>query len=152
MDAFGKGPRTSPLGKGGGAGGKGENPDADKICDTCGRKGHVRRNCRYAEGGKRGPGAVTGKNGAGKGGGKGDRQRGGDGRWYKKTINSWELDENQEDDGYGGGGSLDVTGLGEDDEYLDISSFEEIFLEIGSGQESNQPTDEAGPKPDDFDL
>ena len=145
LDAFGKGPRRD-AGGAGGPGGKGSNPDADKVCDTCGRKGHVRRNCWYAEGGKKGPGALPAKKGAGKGGKGGDRQRGGDGRWYKKTINSWELDANQEDDGFGDGGSLEVTGEAED-EYLDISSLEEISEDIGSGQEANQPTDEARPKP-----
>ena len=86
LDAFGKGPRTSPLGKGapGGPGWKGApNPNKDKTCDMCGRIGHIKKDCWFRAGGEKGPDRLPKKKGSGKG--KGDRQKGTDGRWYKKT-------------------------------------------------------------------
>ena len=96
MDSFGYAAKNSPLGKGSGGAAPGSpaNPHADKTCDLCGRKGHIKSGCWYREGGEKGPDKMP-KNrkgtskGLGRGNGKGDRQRGSDGRWYKKSgINS----------------------------------------------------------------
>ena len=88
----------------------------------CGRIGHIKKDCWFRAGGEKGPDRLPKKKGAGKG--KGDRQKGTDGRWYKKTgtggtLDSWTLDDDQNDDV----GSLTMTEE-EDDDYWGIHSFE----------------------------
>ena len=131
VDAFGQNPRVSPLGKGGSGGDPTlSNNHADKTCDICGRKGHIKKDCWFRAGGEKGPDKMPrAKKGAGKGaGGKGDRQRGQDGRWYKTSgINSWELDEDQENgEQRCSVGSVVAIGDDDDDGYFGINSFEAV--------------------------
>ena len=65
----------------------------------------------------------------------GRRERGNDGRWYRRTVNSWELEEDQQDGAWAAAedhpscGSSDIVGglgAGLSDEYIGIHSFEEV--------------------------
>ena len=120
VDSFGKGPAGGMKpGKGSGQegakGGKGDKKGKEtRTCHNCGKKGHLAKDCWQEKSGNKGKG--KGSKGAGK------RERGSDGRWYRRTgpgINSWELDEDQEDEdepqeesGERSAGSFTAVGLG----------------------------------------
>ena len=73
------------MGKGEGKGGKGKGGKETRTCHNCNKAGHIARDC-WSKGKPKG-----------KGKGKGAKERGNDGKWYRKGVNSWELEEDQQD-------------------------------------------------------
>ena len=132
VDAFGRqAPGTKPgkgEGKGNNGNGKGTDDKAKetRTCHNCDRPGHIAKDCWRPKKAK----------GAGKGADQvGRRERGNDGRWYRRTVNSWELEEDQQDGAWAAAedhpscGSLDIVGglgAGLSDEHIGIHSFEEV--------------------------
>ena len=99
-------------------------PTSSPPTHNCGKVGHIAKDCRSKPKVKeRGRGASD----------VGRLDRGGDGKWYRRTgINSWEIEEDQQDDaevedsGSHGCGSLSTVGLGsgfaeEDVGFLDMN-------------------------------
>ena len=85
IDSFGKGAKGAGVGKGEGKGGKGKGGKETRTCHNCNKAGHIARDC-WSKGKPKG-----------KGKGKGAKERGNDGKWYRKGVNSWELEEDQQD-------------------------------------------------------
>ena len=120
LDSFGRAPAGGAKpGKGGGKGEKGKGSKGDgkggketRECHNCGKKGDIAKKCWAAarvKGRGRGPNEV------------GRRDRGTDGKWYRRTgpgISSWVEDEDQQDDqpleesGERSAGAFTAVGLG----------------------------------------
>ena len=127
LDSFGRQPQNGAKpGKGQGKGdsGKGGNWKEDRICHNCDKKGNIARDCRSAKRVK----------GAGKGADRpGRRYRGEDSKWYRRTVDSWVLEEDQQDQPWSEeAGSLEISGLGSgfDEEYLGLN--DALSLEVYS--------------------
>ena len=97
LDSLARRPPAGKPGKGDGKGGAGdkngqkvgEKERETRACHNCGRVGHIVKDCWRPKKAK----------GQGKGADKpGHRERGPDGKWYRRTVNSWELDEDQQGD------------------------------------------------------
>ena len=99
VDSFGRkpNPTNAKPGKGDGKGGAGKGDkgkgagEEKRACHNCDRVGHIAKDCWRA---KRTKGFGKGHDAVGR------KDRGKDGKWYRKTgINSYELEEDQQDVG-----------------------------------------------------
>ena len=90
-NSFARGPAGRGPGKGAGkAGEKGKGKGEEtRKCHNCDRVGHIARDCWR-------PKKVKGQ---GKGHDQpGRRERGPDGKWFRKTVNSWVVEEDQQNE------------------------------------------------------
>ena len=146
LDSFGRGPAGGAKpGKGNGKGEKGKGSKGDgkaketRTCHNCGKTGHIAKDC-WAKSKVKGRG--KGANDVGR------RDRGTDGKWYRRTgpgISSWVEDEDQQDEepneenGERSAHSFTAIGLGsglddaEDDGFTSMNMFQEESSEDAEG-------------------